>query len=189
LNIAKNCLPNPARSFCSFRALMTTGVSSLRDQLVSSRVHMATDYCSCSPSAGPENWIVYKAWWGNKPSMTKGDLSGIAGVNSFNTVHPVRIFKTTIYCKKDMEVKFSQASCLSCFATFRENYSSVDCQKFKPREKSMSDGRNSREPFASMVVLGVLPVLCQRIQPLHLWKWRTSAWPTWRSPNRAATIA
>lgn len=39
---------------------------------------------------GPENWMVYRAWWGNQPVMAKGDLSGIAGVNSFNAVHPVR---------------------------------------------------------------------------------------------------
>jgi hypothetical protein len=42
-------------------------------------------------TSGPENWIVYKAWWGNRSAMAKGDLSGIAGVNSFNSVHPVRL--------------------------------------------------------------------------------------------------
>jgi hypothetical protein len=40
---------------------------------------------------GPENWVVYKTWWGNKPIMARGDLSGIAGVNSFNSIHPVRL--------------------------------------------------------------------------------------------------
>lgn len=34
--------------------------------------------------------MVYRAWWGNQPIMAKGDLSGVAGVNSFNAMHPVR---------------------------------------------------------------------------------------------------
>lgn len=42
--------------------------------------------------SGPENWIVYKAWWGNKPSMAKADVSGVAGVNSFNSLHPVSAY-------------------------------------------------------------------------------------------------
>lgn len=69
-------------------------------------------------SIDPENWMVYKVsisslisvafdsqyahlihfilgllmqvWWGNKPSMAKGDLSGIPGYKSFNSLHPVR---------------------------------------------------------------------------------------------------
>ena len=34
---------------------------------------------------------MYKAWWGNKPSMVKGDISNVAGVNSFNAIHPVSL--------------------------------------------------------------------------------------------------
>lgn len=49
-------------------------------------------------SAGPENWVVYKVWWGNKPIMAKGDLSGVAGVNVFNSIHPVRIVVVNFSC-------------------------------------------------------------------------------------------
>ena len=51
--------------------------------------HVQWEEHSLLHSSGPENWIVYKAWWGNKPSMAKSDLSGVPGVNSFNAVHPV----------------------------------------------------------------------------------------------------
>jgi len=37
----------------------------------------------------PENWVVYKVWWGNRPIMAKGDLSGVPGYKSFNSLHPV----------------------------------------------------------------------------------------------------
>lgn len=37
----------------------------------------------------PENWLVYRVWWGRKESMA-GDLNGIAGVNIYSAVHPVR---------------------------------------------------------------------------------------------------
>lgn len=34
--------------------------------------------------------LLLQVWWGNKPSLAKGDLSGVAGYKSFNSVHPVR---------------------------------------------------------------------------------------------------
>ena len=41
--------------------------------------------------SGPENWKVYRVWWGHKESMV-GDLTGVAGVNSYNAVHPRKLF-------------------------------------------------------------------------------------------------
>lgn len=38
--------------------------------------------------ADPENWMVYRVWWGRKKSMA-GDLDGVAGVNIYSAVHPV----------------------------------------------------------------------------------------------------
>ena len=40
----------------------------------------------------PENWTVYKVWWGNRPIMARGDVSDIPGVNSFSSEHPRKIF-------------------------------------------------------------------------------------------------
>jgi len=40
----------------------------------------------------PENWTVHKIWWGNKPMRAKGDLSNIPGVNTFDSIHPRKLF-------------------------------------------------------------------------------------------------
>jgi RNA recognition motif-containing protein len=47
---------------------------------------------SISTEQQPESWTVYKVWWGNKPSLAKGDLSSVAGYKSFNSVHPRKLF-------------------------------------------------------------------------------------------------
>lgn len=39
----------------------------------------------------PENWRVYRVWWGRKPSMA-GDLNGVAGVNLYSMIHPKKLF-------------------------------------------------------------------------------------------------
>jgi hypothetical protein len=41
----------------------------------------------------PENWIVYRVWWGRKRSMVDPEkLEGVAGVNIHCAVHPRRLF-------------------------------------------------------------------------------------------------
>ena len=41
----------------------------------------------------PETWMVYRVWWGRKESMATGEsLSGVAGVNLYDTVHPRKLF-------------------------------------------------------------------------------------------------
>ena len=39
----------------------------------------------------PENWRVYRVWWGRKSSMA-GDLNGVAGVNIYSMIHPKKLF-------------------------------------------------------------------------------------------------
>mmetsp|Transcript_34904 Transcript_34904/g.64062 ORF Transcript_34904/g.64062 Transcript_34904/m.64062 type:complete len:568 (-) Transcript_34904:69-1772(-) len=39
----------------------------------------------------PENWLVYRVWWGRKQSMAD-DLNGVAGVNLYSAVHPKKLF-------------------------------------------------------------------------------------------------
>jgi hypothetical protein len=108
--------------------------------------------------SGPENWNVYKAWWGNKPIMAKGDVSGIAGVNSFNAIHPVSLvsrrkcskpgqIRLTHYCVLFVLVVFC---CFGCFC--RENCSSVVCPKYPPKPRSTFDGQSWSVPFANMEV-------------------------------------
>lgn len=40
----------------------------------------------------PEDWEVYRVWWGHKDSMAAKDLSGVAGVNIYSSVHPKKLF-------------------------------------------------------------------------------------------------
>lgn len=61
-----------------------------RKELPSKPCSLFLQFPSCDDYGSPENWSVYKTWWGNKAIMAKGDLAGIPGVNSFNAIHPVR---------------------------------------------------------------------------------------------------
>lgn len=60
-----------------------------RKELPSGPCSLFLQFPSSDDYGSPENWIVYKTWWGNKAIMAKGDLAGIPGVNSFNAIHPV----------------------------------------------------------------------------------------------------
>eukprot|EP00980_Cylindrotheca_fusiformis_P004764 scaffold1019_cov123-Cylindrotheca_fusiformis.AAC.4 len=63
-----------------------------RKELPSKPCSLFLQFPSCDDYGSPENWTVYRAWWGNKAIMAKGDLSGIPGVNSFNAIHPRKLF-------------------------------------------------------------------------------------------------
>jgi hypothetical protein len=42
-----------------------------------------------------EEWEVYRIWWGHKESMVNtNDLSSVAGVNIYSSVHPKKLFIT-----------------------------------------------------------------------------------------------
>mmetsp|Transcript_6475 Transcript_6475/g.8191 ORF Transcript_6475/g.8191 Transcript_6475/m.8191 type:complete len:536 (+) Transcript_6475:111-1718(+) len=54
----------------------------------------------------PEDWMVYKIWWGNKPIMATDNVSHVAGVNSHNLLHERRLFIKSlpkIHTESDME--------------------------------------------------------------------------------------
>jgi hypothetical protein len=63
-----------------------------RVELPSRPCKLVLQFPSCDDYRSPENWIVYKAWWGNKEPMVKEDVSNIAGVNAYDSVHPKKIF-------------------------------------------------------------------------------------------------
>lgn len=63
-----------------------------RKELPSESCSLFLQFPSSDDYALPENWIVYKAWWGNKAIMAKQDVSMIPGVNSHNSVHPRKLF-------------------------------------------------------------------------------------------------
>jgi len=63
-----------------------------RVELPSRACSLYLQFPSCDDYRRPENWVVYKTWWGNKESMTKDDISNIAGVNAFDSVHKKKLF-------------------------------------------------------------------------------------------------
>ena len=72
-----------------------------RIELPSKPCSLFLQFPSCDDYASPENWTVYRAWWGNKPIMARGDVSGVAGVNGFNATHPVSFFLIGLVLEKD----------------------------------------------------------------------------------------
>ena len=63
-----------------------------RTELPVGKTNLYLQFPSTDDSLKPENWTVYKVWWGHRPLMAKGDVSGIPGVNSFSSDHPRKIF-------------------------------------------------------------------------------------------------
>jgi hypothetical protein len=63
-----------------------------RTELPSDPCTLYLQFPSCDDKRSPENWKVFKAWWGNKESLVKEDISGVAGVNTFDSVHPRKLF-------------------------------------------------------------------------------------------------
>mmetsp|Transcript_18007 Transcript_18007/g.25446 ORF Transcript_18007/g.25446 Transcript_18007/m.25446 type:complete len:579 (+) Transcript_18007:151-1887(+) len=63
-----------------------------RSPLPSKKCSLQLQFPSTDDYNNPENWIVYKVWWGHKEIMGKGDLSVVAGVNTFDALHPRKLF-------------------------------------------------------------------------------------------------
>jgi hypothetical protein len=73
-----------------------------RKQLPSGKFTLFLQFPSTDDYGNSEVWTVYKVWWGNKSIMAGSDLSSVAGVNVFSTMHPVR------FCKNRKGVCFAQ---------------------------------------------------------------------------------
>jgi hypothetical protein len=63
-----------------------------RVELSSRPCKLVLQFPSCDDYRTPENWTVYKAWWGNKEPLVAEDVSNIAGVNAYDSVHPKKVF-------------------------------------------------------------------------------------------------
>lgn len=37
-------------------------------------------------------FLLLQVWWGNRPILAKGDVTGVPGVNSFSSEHPRKVF-------------------------------------------------------------------------------------------------
>ena len=57
------------------------------------RPSLILQFPSSDDYGNPENWIVYRVWWGRKRSMVDPEkLESVAGVNIHSAVHPRRLF-------------------------------------------------------------------------------------------------
>lgn len=69
---------------------------------------LVLQFPSTDDFGSPENWTVFRVWWGNRPIMAKGDLSAIPGVNSYNSLHPRKLFVgglTKIFSDSEVDVR------------------------------------------------------------------------------------
>ena len=66
-----------------------------QDLLSSENSRLCLQFPSTDDYASPENWKVFKVWWGYKPIMASSSaekLAEVPGVNSFNSIHPRKLF-------------------------------------------------------------------------------------------------
>jgi hypothetical protein len=90
-----------------------------RTELPSEPCTLYLQFPSCDDYGKRENWKVYRAWWGNKESMIKGDVSGIAGVNTFDSVHPRKLFISGLpKIRNDKLVEIRRAELERTFAKY-----------------------------------------------------------------------
>jgi Galactoside-binding lectin/RNA recognition motif. (a.k.a. RRM, RBD, or RNP domain) len=90
-----------------------------RIELPSKPCSLYLQFPSCDDYRSPENWIVYKAWWGNKELMAKEDASGVPGVNSFDATHPRKLFiKGLKKLRTDAEVEIRRAELERAFRKY-----------------------------------------------------------------------
>jgi hypothetical protein len=90
-----------------------------RTELPSEPCTLYLQFPSCDDYCKRENWTVYRAWWGNKESLIKGDISGIAGVNTFDSVHPRKLFISGLRkIRADRDVEIRRAELERAFAKY-----------------------------------------------------------------------
>mmetsp|Transcript_11757 Transcript_11757/g.25267 ORF Transcript_11757/g.25267 Transcript_11757/m.25267 type:complete len:582 (+) Transcript_11757:120-1865(+) len=66
----------------------------------------------------PENWMVYRVWWGRKRSMAD-DLNGVAGVDLYSSVHPKKLFISGLHkLRSDPEVDLRKAELERAFRKY-----------------------------------------------------------------------
>jgi len=79
-----------------------------RTELPPSTSNLVLQFPSTDDYGSPENWAVYKVWWGNRDVMASGDVSAVAGVNSYNALHPRKLFVsglTKIYSEPEVDLR------------------------------------------------------------------------------------
>jgi Galactoside-binding lectin/RNA recognition motif. (a.k.a. RRM, RBD, or RNP domain) len=90
-----------------------------RIELPVGHTNLVLQFPSTDDYGSPENWTVYKVWWGNRPILAKGDVSDIPGVNSFSSDHPRKVFISgLVKISSDAEVELRRAELERAFQKY-----------------------------------------------------------------------
>lgn len=101
-----------------------------REELASGRISLYLNFPATDDYGKPESWTVYKVWWGNKPSMAKGDMSRVAGYKTFNSIHPRKLFISKLTkMRTDPEVDLRRSELEREFGQYGGGRFTVSVQK------------------------------------------------------------
>lgn len=81
-----------------------------RQELPRGKTNLVVQFPSTDDYGAPENWRVLKVWWGTCPIKAREDLSGVAGVNWYDSLHPRKLFVsglTKLYSAADIELRIA----------------------------------------------------------------------------------
>mmetsp|Transcript_23975 Transcript_23975/g.66430 ORF Transcript_23975/g.66430 Transcript_23975/m.66430 type:complete len:579 (-) Transcript_23975:1962-3698(-) len=131
-----------------------------RVELPSRPCKLVLQFPSCDDYRSTENWIVYKAWWGNKEPMTKEDVSNVAGVDAFDSVHPKKLFVSGLRkIRTDQQVelrtaelervfrKYGGARGVSCLVPKNSTYAFVEFETERMCDVAMQQMPGSDFPY------------------------------------------
>eukprot|EP00536_Pseudo-nitzschia_multiseries_P005314 jgi/Psemu1/318621/estExt_fgenesh1_pm.C_990005 len=131
-----------------------------RVELPSRPCKLVLQFPSCDDYRSTENWIVYKAWWGNKEPLAKEDVSSVAGVDAFDSVHPKKIFVSGLRkIRTDQQVelrtaelervfrKYGGARGVSCLVPKNSSYAFVEFETEHMCDVAMQQMPGSGFPY------------------------------------------
>ena len=131
-----------------------------RVELPSRPCKLVLQFPSCDDYRSPENWTVYKAWWGNKEPLAAEDVSNIAGVNAYDSVHPKKIFISGLKkIRNDQQVdirraelerifrKYGGARGVSCIVPKHSSYAFVEFETEHQCNVAMQEMPGSDFPY------------------------------------------
>lgn len=79
---------------------------------------LVLQFPSSDDYGNPENWRVFRVWWGRKAGMA-GDLNGVAGVQSYSAVPPKKLFISVLSkLRTDPEVDLRRAELERAFRKY-----------------------------------------------------------------------
>ena len=127
-----------------------------RKELPEGNTNLVLQFPSTDDRGSPENWTVYKVWWGNKAILAKGDVSGVPGVNSFDSLHPRKIFLSglgKIFTVSEVEIRKAELERafrayggdqgVNVIVPTNATYAFVECASESLADKALQDMANS----------------------------------------------